>query len=198
MSQKRDEELLAEHLAGGPGAFEALVGRYADELYTFFARFVGNGAAAEDLVQETFLQVHLSAATFDPTRTLKPWIYTVAANKARDYMRARGRRPEQSLDATTDDSELPAPSALLAAGGVSVADELDAQSQRELVQAMIARMPEHLRTILIMGYYQRLPYSEIAEILEIPVGTVKSRLHSAVEHFARLWMGRTKAGAGPR
>ena len=197
MEQKRDEELLAEHLAGSPGAFEVLVARYADDLYTFFVRFVGNTAAADDLVQETLLQVHLAAGTFDPARPFKPWVYTVAANKARDYLRSRGRRPEQSLDAVSADSEAPPPSALVEAECVSAPEQMDAESLTRLVRALIARMPEHLRLILILGYYQRLPYAEIAEILDIPVGTVKSRLHSAVEHFARLWLAQGKARTPP-
>jgi len=197
VEQKRDEELLAEHLAGSPGAFEVLVARYADDLYTFFVRFVGNTAAADDLVQETLLQVHLAAGTFDPARPFKPWVYTVAANKARDYLRSRGRRPEQSLDAVSADSEAPPPSALVEAECVSAPEQMDAESLTRLVRALIARMPEHLRLILILGYYQRLPYAEIAEILDIPVGTVKSRLHSAVEHFARLWLAQGKARTPP-
>jgi len=197
VEQKRDEELLAEHLAGSPGAFEVLVARYADDLYTFFVRFVGNTAAADDLVQETLLQVHLAADSFDPARPFKPWVYTVAANKARDYLRSRGRRPEQSLDAVSADSEAPPPSALVQAESVSAPEQMDAESLTRLVRALIARMPEHLRLILILGYYQRLPYAEIAEILDIPVGTVKSRLHSAVEHFARLWLAQGKARTPP-
>ncbi len=77
---RSDEALLAEHLAGKPGAFDELVARYADDLYSFFQRFVGNASAADDLVQETFLQVHLAANTFDPARAFKPWLYTIAAN----------------------------------------------------------------------------------------------------------------------
>lgn len=188
VEQKRDEDLLAEHLAGSAGAFDILVQRYADELYAFFARFVGNRAAAEDLVQETFLQVHLAAASFDPGRSFKPWLYTVAANKGRDYLRSRGRRVTHSLDTPGGGREPPAPGALLAATEAGAEESLRLDEQRQRVQAVIARLPEHLQLILVLGYYQRLPYAEIAEILGIPVGTVKSRLHSAVSHFAQLWL----------
>jgi RNA polymerase sigma factor (sigma-70 family) len=68
---KRDEQLLADHLAGIAGAFDALVNRYVDSLFGFFQRFVGSSAAADDLVQETFLQVHLAADSFDPQRSFK-------------------------------------------------------------------------------------------------------------------------------
>ncbi len=193
LDQKRDEELLAEHLAGNPVAFEALVARYAQDLYSFFQRFVGNRAAADDLVQETFLQVHLAAGTFDPGRAFRPWLYTIAANKARDYMRARSRRAVRSLDRRAGDSDGPTSADLLAWGGESPADQFEAEQLRESVREMITRMPEPQRFILLLGYYHRLPYSEIAEILGVPVGTVKSRLHAAVTCFAKLWMARTKA-----
>ena len=187
MERKRDEELLAEHLAGQPGAFDSIVSRYLDDLYGFFSRFVGNRTAADDLVQETFLQVHLAANSFDPTRSFKPWLYAIAANKGRDYMRARKRRPVHSLDVGGPDPEGPTPADLLPATDTSN-DELESNERRRDVQATISRMPEHLQLILVLGYFQKLPYAEIADILGIPVGTVKSRLHSAVNHFARLWL----------
>lgn len=193
VEHERDEQLLGEHLAGKTGVFDLLVARYAQDLYTFFLRLVGNAAAADDLVQETLLQVHLAAATFDPSRTFKPWLYTIAANKGRDYIRARRRRPVQSLDSAAGDVDGPSPAARLEAHETPPAEQLDTQEQAQLVRAMIAQMPEHLQLILVLGYYQKLPYAQIAEILEIPVGTVKSRLHAAVGHFARLWLANTKA-----
>ena len=94
MNIPTDEQLLADYLAGQTDGFELLVRRHSPELFRFLARFTGNAAAAEDVVQEAFLQVHLSAASFDRTRRFKPWLFTIAANKARDLLRSRGRRPE--------------------------------------------------------------------------------------------------------
>lgn len=192
MDPRTDEQLLAAYVAGDRSAFERLVSRYTGELYGFFCRFVGNAAAADDLVQEAFLQVHLAARSFDPGRTFKPWLYTIAANKGRDYLRARGRRGEVSLEASAGEDG-PALSDGLEASAPPAAEAVDAQSRDKLVRALIDQMPEHLRLILIMGYYQQLPYAEIAEILDVPVGTVKSRLHAAVNHFARLWHARVSA-----
>jgi len=187
LDPRSDEQLLAEHLAGKAGAFDLLVARYVEDLYSFFQRFVGNAAAADDLVQETFLQVHLAAGTFDPQRAFKPWLYTVAANKGRDYMRARGRRPVQSLDGPGAGAEGPSGAALLEAGDTSAVEEYETEERKELVRTLIAKLAEPQRLILVLGYYQKLPYSEIADILGVPVGTVKSRLHAAVGAFARLW-----------
>jgi len=195
VDQRPDEELLAEHLAGKTGAFDALVARYIEDLYGFFERFVGNSAAADDLVQETFLQVHLAAGAFDPSRNFKPWLYTIAANKGRDHLRARGRRPTHSLDASTGDEDSPAIGSLLPADNADVAEYVGDEERARLVRATIDQMPEPQRLVLVLGYYQRLPYAEIANILDVPVGTVKSRLHAAVNQFAKLWRSRTAAAA---
>lgn len=194
MDARTDEQLLAAYVAGDRSAFERLVARYTGELYGFFCRFVGNAAAADDLVQEAFLQVHLAARSFDPGRSFKPWLYTIAANKGRDFLRARGRRGEVSLDASAGDDG-PAFADGLESSAPPTTEVVDAQSRDRLVRALIDQMPEHLRLILIMGYYQQLPYAEIAEILDVPVGTVKSRLHAAVNHFARLWHARVSTSS---
>lgn len=188
VNAKSDEVLLADHVAGTPGAFDQLVARYVHELFGFLARFVGNPTAAEDLVQETFVQVHLAADTFDRERAFRPWLYTIAANKARDLLRSRGRRQTRSLDAGDEDGGGLA--AGLEAGGTALPEALDDDEQRAAVRQIVQRMPEHLRTMLLLGYFQQLPYAEIADVLGIPVGTVKSRLHAAVGHFARLWKAR--------
>ncbi|MCG3126140.1 MAG: ECF RNA polymerase sigma factor SigW [Phycisphaerae bacterium] len=186
--ERGDRELLRAYLQGDAASFDALVDRYARDLYGFLYRFVGDAALAEDLVQETFLQIHVAADSFDLARPLKPWLYTIAANKARDLLRSRVRRQERSLDAPGGgrDSELSLADAVEAAVD-DLEQRSDANDDKQRVRALIARMPEHLRMILILGYYQQLPYADIAEILGIPVGTVKSRLHSAVTHFGNLW-----------
>ena len=151
--------------------------------------------AAEDIIQETFVQVHLAANSFDPARSLRPWLYTIAANKARDLLRSRGRRQHYSLDTTGPDDDGPAPSQKLEAADTPVPDLVDADERKAAVRQLVGRMPEHLRLILTLGYFQQLPYAEIAKILDIPVGTVKSRLHAAVNHFAKLWRERIEAGS---
>ncbi len=194
MERKADVELLQRHLAGVPGAFEELVSRYTDELYGFLCRFVGNATAAEDIIQDAFVQVHVAAESFDQSRAFRPWLYTIAANKARDYLRAKGRRQEYSLEGSaTADEDGPSPGQNLEAADRAVAEEVDDRERNAAVREMVDQMPEHLRLILVLGYFQQLPYAQIAEILEIPVGTVKSRLHSAVSHFGKLWKQRVEA-----
>ncbi len=189
MNSATDEQLLAGYAAGKPGQFEELVKRYSHELFHFLVRFTGGIAAAEDILQEAFLQVHLSARDFDPSRRFKPWLFTIAANKARDMMRGRARRPEVSLDATVEDDSDGGQrfSDFLAAPSESPTRSVEQDEQRRIVRRTVEQMPDHLREALILGYYHKMPYKDMAEILGIPLGTVKSRLHAAVAAFAEAY-----------
>src|SRR5690606_9876119 len=99
-AERTDEVLLTRYREGERGAFAELVNRYERELFHFLVRFLGDRAAAEAVFQETFLQVHQSADQFDPTRRFRPWLFTIAANKARDLMRSQARRPTNPLQAS--------------------------------------------------------------------------------------------------
>lgn len=189
-----DEQLVQRYRSGQASAFEELVRRHHDDLIRFLIRLSGNRVVAEDAFQETFLQVHLSLDTFDASRRFKPWLFTIAANKARDALRRNARR--KTLD-------LSAPIAGGGGGGngadsgtrtyvdlmeVDVPQPDQALKDRErsaLVQRAVDELPWSLREILLLAYFQRLSYNQIADALEIPLGTVKSRLHSAVAAFAK-------------
>jgi RNA polymerase sigma-70 factor (ECF subfamily) len=194
-----DEQLLADYVAGQVDGFELLVRRHSQELFRFLARFTGNGALAEDIVQEAFLQVHLSAASFDKSRRFKPWLFTIAANKARDVMRSRRRRPEVPLDAHVGSEEDESQRFLdfLADSSAAPTGTLEAEEERAFVRSIMARLPDHLREVLILSYYHRFPYKEIADILEVPLGTVKSRLHAAVGQFGQAYLAATRGRGEP-
>ncbi|MEX0774279.1 MAG: RNA polymerase sigma factor [Phycisphaeraceae bacterium] len=186
---RTDQELIRDYQVGDAQSFVQLLERYRLEVFHFLIRFVGNRAAAEDIFQDTFLQIHLAIDSFDTDRPFKPWLFTIAANKARDYLR-RNRRPAAQAAHSLDDGgpgegpglidimdgELPLPP--------TVAEE---RETGELVRQVVDGMPDHLREILILAYFQQLPYKEIAAALDIPLGTVKSRLHAAVGTFAQAW-----------
>jgi RNA polymerase sigma-70 factor (ECF subfamily) len=193
---RTDNELLLAHRAGEPGAMEALIRRHHDDLLRFLERLVGDKTAAQDVFQDTFLQVHVSADTFDASRRFKPWLFTIAANKARDLLRKNNRRRTLDLSAPVGGSS--------GSGGsgddgqtrfidlmeISVIQPQDAAQRVELqaaVQAAVQRLSPTLREVLLLAYFQKLSYSQIADALEIPLGTVKSRLHAAVAAFAKSW-----------
>lgn len=199
MDTPTDEKLLREYLEGKPGSFELLVRRHSRELFQFVLRFTGDSLAAEDVVQESFLQVHHSAASFDPARRFKPWLFTIAANKARDSLRRRTRRREVPFDATIGGEESESGGRfldLLATEDTEAPiEELQADENRQFVRQIVESMPAHLSEVLILGYYHRFPYKEIAEIVGIPLGTVKSRLHAAVLAFGERYRDATAGKA---
>lgn len=202
VSTPTDEQLLADYVAGQIDGFELLVRRHNQELFRFLVRFTGSSSLAEDLVQETFLQVHLSAVNFDRSRRFRPWLFTIAANKARDLMRSRRRRPEVPLDAQvgTDEDESQSFLDFLADSAVAPAGGLEDEEERAFVRSVMERLPDHLREVLVLSYYHRFPYKEIAEILGVPLGTVKSRLHAAVGQFGQSYLRATRGTVreGPR
>lgn len=185
-----DEALLEAVAAGDREAMRDLVERYRGELLNFLTRFLGSRAAGEDVFQEAFLQVWMSADTFDPTRRFKPWLFTIAANKARDHHRRHARRQFLSLSAQvgSGDGDDGAAFVDLMAGddpdpGLPIATE----ERQDLVRGVVDELPPHLREILLLSYFQRMSYAQVAGTLGIPLGTVKSRLHAAVGAFAKAW-----------
>ena len=187
-----DEALLQRHLDGDGEAFGALVRRYRRELFNFLARFTGDSALADDVFQEAFLQVHVSGPKFDMSRRLKPWLFTIAANKARDALRGRARRQAAPLDAGVGDDDQGAYVDLMPAN-VPLPDEASLNLETRLVvQNIVSEMPAPLKTVLLLCYFHEFLYKEIAEMLGVPLGTVKSRLHAALKDFGRRWQAAAK------
>lgn len=186
-----DEQLLLAYRTGRLDAFEILVRRYQEDLFRFLMRFVGSAAAADDLFQETFLQVHLSADTFDTDKRLKPWLFTIGANKARDYLRKNKRQHAAPLSAMVgQDGTGPTFLDLMEADLPPPETFAEDHETAAFVRQAIAELPDHLREILLMAYFHQIAYKEIAENLGVPLGTVKSRLHAAVAAFAKIWKTR--------
>ena len=196
--ERTDEQLLAEYRGGDRASFESLVRRYQRELFHFLVRFLGDRAAAEDVFQETFLQVHQSAEQFDPTRRFRPWLFTIAANKARDLIRSQARRPTNPLQASISrgDDDSGEFIDLMQAASEMPGEPMEREELQHLVQRTVMGMPEHLREILLLSYFHQFPYKQISDILGIPLGTVKSRLHAAVAHFADRWRANQRDRAG--
>jgi RNA polymerase sigma-70 factor (ECF subfamily) len=184
-----DEELLEAYRNGDKAGFALLVERYQRELFHFLVRFLGDRAAAEDVFQETFLQVHQSAEQFDLQRRFRPWLFTIAANKARDLMRSMARRPANPLQASISpgDEESGQFIDLMQSAASMPSEPMEKRELQAIVHGTVMGMPEHLREILLLSYFHQFPYKQISDILNIPLGTVKSRLHAAVAHFADRW-----------
>lgn len=204
MTEPSDEAIFDLYLGGDLNAFRTLVERYHDDLLRFLTRLVGDRQGAEDVFQDAFIQVHQSAGTFDRTRRFRPWVFTIAANKGRDWLRKKNRRHEVDLHA-------PVSGGSGGGGGRTTtyvdlmeidiegpSERMTAEERDRTVQRALDALSPPLREILLLAYFQRLSYAQVAEDLRIPLGTVKSRLHSAVAGFAARWkeMTEPKAAGG--
>ena len=132
--------------------------------------------------------MHLSAPTFDKERVFKPWLFTIAANKARDWHRRQKRRRAASLDAPVGgDPDGARMIDLMEAEAEAPSAAMEATEARDRVKVVVDGMPAIYREVLQLNYFQKMSYQQISEVLGVPLGTVKSRLHAAVATFAESW-----------
>lgn len=188
-SKPTDSQLLTLYKEGDDDAFREIVDRYKNPLYAFLRRFLNRQDLVEDVFQETFLQLYCSKDKFDVTRPLHPWLFTIAANKAKDALRKMQRESTMGMGAIADAGGVSVDDVvnLLASYKTTPVDEASSSETAQRVREVIAKMPENLRGILILAYFEQFSYKQMAEILSIPIGTVKSRLHTAVVHFMKKW-----------
>ena len=180
-----DEKLLLSYRSERDGrVFEELVHRYEKELFGYLKHYLGSAEMAEDVFQQTFLQVHLKCDQFEPGRPVRPWLYTVATNQAIDYQRRNRRHRLCSLDRTVQRNSEEGTSGLAGLLGVAAdgpAEDAEAAEQHEALRREVDKLPALSRQVVLLVYFQGLKYREAAEVLSVPVGTVKSRLHAALQ-----------------
>ena len=189
-----DEQLMALHCDAkqsqneGPYLAE-LIKRYERELYVYLRRYLNDATLAEDAFQATFMQVHLKCDLFDSKRKFRPWLYTVATNRAIDLQRRGKRHQAVSLDqaARADNAEAGTLMDLLPSSESGPGERFESAERSDWVRRAVAALPEQLRAAVSLVYFQGLKYREAAAQLDVPVGTVKSRLHSAVGRLGQEW-----------
>jgi RNA polymerase sigma-70 factor, ECF subfamily len=185
-----DEDLLLRARRGDRDAFAVLVRRYEREMYGYLKRYLGDRSLAEDVFQNTFLALYRKSNHYEPGKPVRPWLYTIATHQAIDALRRNGRHQAVSLNEyreVTGDGESQRLMELLQDREPGPLEQANGQENRERVRTAVDQLPEFLRQVLLMAYYQGLKYREIADILEIPVGTVKSRLHAALVRLQETW-----------
>lgn len=189
--ERSDEELLKLFRAGNASAFDALVHRYEGELFGYLNRYLRNRELAEDTFQTTFMTVYQKAETFEEGKRFKPWLYAIATNQAIDASRKRKRRQTISLENEWDSGESSAKAGSLRdvlESNNEKPDSLVMMDEKKVqVRKAIDTLPENLRQVLLLAYFHEFKYQEISEVLDIPLGTVKSRLHAALEKFQQSW-----------
>src|SRR4051794_14970797 len=156
-----DEDLLSRYRdSADPDDFNELVRRYQNELYRYLARYTGDPSLAEDVFQNTFLQVHLKRALYEDGRPVRPWLYSIATHQAVDALRKAGRHPTVSLDARPasagGDADAGGLIDLLVGGGETPLAHLQGEESKAWVRQSIAKLPDALRQTLILAYHQDL------------------------------------------
>lgn len=203
-----DAALVREVVAGSHAALAALYDRHGDAIFATASRLTSDRGLAEEVVQETFLALWDRAEAFDPSLgSLPAWLHTIARNRTVDRLRAAGRRP-----ATVSLSSMAGPGDRLdgrgtneaealdrvLAGGALVAGSVPPRSPemavalaelRAALQAALASMPEEERTVIVLAYAEDLSQSEIADRLDWPLGTVKTRTRRALARLRAVFTG---------
>lgn len=190
-----DEALLLRYREeADERAFAELVRRYERELYSYLRRYLGSAEMAEDAFQATFLQVHLKCDRFEEGRRFRPWLYTIATNQAIDAQRRNRRHKLMSLDWRhshgSDGEDAGALADLLRADVADPTGDMEAAERTTWIRDAVAGLSADLRAVVALIYYQGMKYREAADVLKIPVGTVKSRMHSAVLKLHEAWTRR--------
>lgn len=184
--ERTDEDLFRQYRSDGEAdVFATLVSRYQRELYNYLRRFLGDAALAEDVFQATFLQVHLKQKLFQAGRKFRPWLYTIATNQAIDAQRRNKRHRRLSLDQThsSGSEELGALIDVVAGGELDPAITANNNEQAEWIRGAVEGLPDPLRNAVKLVYFKGMKYRDAAQVMSIPVGTVKSRLHSAIQRL---------------
>ncbi len=167
-----DEELIHRFQGGEKEAYDELVSRFSGPLLNFIYRIIGDIAFAEDLLQETFIRLWLNRDSYREIARFSTWLYTIAGNLAKSELRRR--RVRRWLSLSTDNQErtleLPDPSA-------DPHRDLERRNIRRRVEEEIRRLPRVFREVIVLRDIQELSYEEIGSILQIPLGTVKSRVN---------------------
>lgn len=174
-------ELIEKSKSGDYIAFEELVHRYENKVYTVAYRFMGNHADACDLAQEAFIKMYQALPKFRGESSFMTWIYHITANVCRDELRRRQNKQALSLDDDSDDNV--SLKLTVASDAPSPEELVESMELSDQVQQCLNMLSEEYRLILIMREIQGFSYDEIAAAMEISLGTVKSRLSRARAMF---------------
>lgn len=181
-----DEDLMFRYRDGDDGAFTELVRRYKTKIISTAYRVLGDYAKAEDIAQETFLRVHRNADRYRSIAKFSTWIYTIALNVARNELRNTKRKRLVSLDAFGSDGENEPTTYEIPDESAPPDQEIENRELRAIFDEAIQKLPARYRTVFVLRDVDDLSYEEIAEILKVPKGTVKSRINRARQRFREL------------
>jgi RNA polymerase sigma-70 factor, ECF subfamily len=170
-----DEDLIRRFQDGDIYAFDAIVNRYKDQLLNFAYRFLNNQEEAEDVVQETFLRIFRNKHAYRQIAKFSTWVYTITGNLAKTELRKRKRRKYVYItDMGFDDREYE-----IADAHANTEKEVEGLFQEKYIQKAIQELSPRFRQVILLVDVQELPYEEVSKIMQVPLGTVKSRVNRA-------------------
>ena len=172
---KRIEQVLK----GNQNAYSDIVDLYQHKLYQICYRMLGNKQEAEDIAQEAFIRAYINLHTFDQKRKFSTWIYRIATNLCID--RIRKKKPDYYLDAEVAGTEGLDMYSQIAIDEALPEEQLEKMELQDRIQYEISRLPEKYRSVIVLKYIEELSLQEISEILDMPLGTVKTRIHRGRE-----------------
>jgi RNA polymerase sigma-70 factor, ECF subfamily len=170
--------------------FAQLVYRYERELFNYLRRYLGDAEMADDAFQATFLQVHLKCESFSEDRRFRPWLYAIATHQAIDAQRKNKRHKSVSLDrsqGSDEQQEAGTLANLLISQEMNPVTEVSDAEHRQWLKEALALLPEPWRQVIDLAYFQGMKYRDVSEVLGIPVGTIKSRMHAAILKLNEMW-----------
>ncbi|MBH0231733.1 RNA polymerase sigma factor SigW [Halobacillus yeomjeoni] len=173
------KQKIKEVKKGDQSAFEDIVSFYQNKVYHICFRMIGNAYEAEDLAQEAFIRAYTNIHTFDNRRKFSTWLYRIATNLTID--RIRKKKPDYHLDAQVRGTEGLDMYSQLAADQALPEEEVESLELQTYIHKEILALPPKYRSVIVLRYLDELPLQDIAEILDIPVGTVKTRVHRGRE-----------------
>lgn len=180
------DALLERAKAGEPGAFEEIFRQNRNQIYSLAYRMTGNQADAEDLCQDVFLTAFRKIGSFQGRSSFSTWLYRVAINRSKDFLRKKKRGQElQPTDDHPIDSAARDTAERIGEAGGPEAGAIASEAKR-LVQDGLMRLPANLRAPLVLHELEEMQYHEIAALLRLPVGTVKSRIFRARVRLAEI------------
>lgn len=181
-----DVEWMSRFQAGDKGAYDKLVSAYYPMIYNYFCRMTFDSHLAEDISQEVFIKLYNCRSQYQPVKTFKAFLFTIARNAYIDFYRKKKRKPEASYDIAIGEKKF---SDLFEAEKSDPSEPIDASERLEKIMAAVHKLPDILRDVFLLSEIEGLKYSEIAEVLNIPVGTVKSRMFNALKSLRELLKG---------
>jgi RNA polymerase sigma-70 factor (ECF subfamily) len=175
---RTDEELVASSLAGDRSAFDLLVLRWDRKIQGAIYRLIGSEEEARDLCQEAFLKAYRGLGAFKGEARFSSWLYQIALNLCRDRMRRRRGRTMVSLDALEADGQAP-----VLRQEANALDLVEARDLQERVKAAVLGLAEEQREVIVLKEYEGLTFQQIADVLDLPVSTVKTRLYRGLDRL---------------